>query len=113
MSAKRFLNVDYSGTATRINVAGMEDLSEVQDAIKSKYGPAMNHIGAPQIELYDDKHDTLITDIPDDYFKKPRNGGLCLVVKVKLPSPPPSREPSSAELEGTSTTDASLNTEPV
>ncbi|KAI8904022.1 hypothetical protein EDD86DRAFT_179664, partial [Gorgonomyces haynaldii] len=49
---KRFLNVEYAGIRTRINVTQFEDLSEVQDAIKAKYGPGMADVGAPQLQLY-------------------------------------------------------------
>ncbi|KAI8904002.1 hypothetical protein EDD86DRAFT_90293 [Gorgonomyces haynaldii] len=35
---KRFLNVEYAGTRTRINVTDFERLGQVQDAIKAKCG---------------------------------------------------------------------------
>ncbi|KAK5664489.1 squalene synthetase-like protein [Batrachochytrium dendrobatidis] len=49
---KRFLNVEYNTISTEIDVTDFEDLSEVQDAIKSEYGPAMADIDAPQLQLY-------------------------------------------------------------
>ncbi|KAI8905907.1 hypothetical protein EDD86DRAFT_181705, partial [Gorgonomyces haynaldii] len=47
---KRFLNVEYAGTRTEIDVTGFEDLSEVQDAIK---GALSIDVGYGLIQLYD------------------------------------------------------------
>ncbi|KAI8896686.1 hypothetical protein BC833DRAFT_519340, partial [Globomyces pollinis-pini] len=49
---KRFLNVEYYGTRTDINVTDMEDLSEVNTTIKAYFG---EDIPAPasRIQLYD------------------------------------------------------------
>ncbi|KAJ8329456.1 hypothetical protein O5D80_002378 [Batrachochytrium dendrobatidis] len=49
---KRYLNVQYGTLITEIDVTDFEDLSDVQDAIKAKYGPAMADIDAPQLQLY-------------------------------------------------------------
>ncbi|KAK5665313.1 hypothetical protein QVD99_008145 [Batrachochytrium dendrobatidis] len=49
---KRFLNVEYDTLTAEIDVTDFEDLSDVQDAIKSEYGPAMADIDAPQLQLY-------------------------------------------------------------
>ncbi|EGF77150.1 hypothetical protein BATDEDRAFT_92027 [Batrachochytrium dendrobatidis JAM81] len=51
---KRFLNVEYDTLTAEIDVTDFEDLSGVQDAIKSEYGPAMADIDAPQLQLYTD-----------------------------------------------------------
>ena len=61
--SKRFLNVEYSGIRTRINVTGFEDLSQVQDAIKAKFDPVMADIGAAQIQLFDKEKGQLIADL--------------------------------------------------
>ncbi|KAI8903354.1 hypothetical protein EDD86DRAFT_179977, partial [Gorgonomyces haynaldii] len=50
---KLFLNIEYAGIRTRINVTQFEDLSEVQDAIKAKLAHALAHVDAPQLQLYD------------------------------------------------------------
>jgi hypothetical protein len=50
---KRYLNVEYSGARTRINVTDMEDLSEVRRATKTDYGPVMADVGASQLQFYD------------------------------------------------------------
>ncbi|KAI8904021.1 hypothetical protein EDD86DRAFT_249911 [Gorgonomyces haynaldii] len=68
---KRFLNVEYAGIRTRINVTQFEDLSEVQDAIKAKCG---------------EDHIQDLEDVPEDYFQEE---GPCLVIRT---SPPPSRQ---------------------
>ena len=89
---KRFLNVQYSGISTRIDVTDFEDLSQVQDAIKAKYGEDVPGPAA-RIQLHD-QQDQLITDlddIPEDYYKKPKDGGLSLTIRT---SPPPSRQPT-------------------
>jgi hypothetical protein len=94
---KRFLNVNYKGTKTRINVAEMDDLSEVQDAIKARLSNTLSHVDAPQIQLYDNEHNHINTwadfnSLPADYFTE---GGSCVDVHT---TPPPSRQPSGAEL---------------
>ncbi|EGF78076.1 hypothetical protein BATDEDRAFT_26764 [Batrachochytrium dendrobatidis JAM81] len=73
---KRFLNVEYNTISTEIDVTDFEDLSDVQDAIKSEYGPAVADIDAPQLQLY-------------------TNNGSCAVIGCL---PPPSRQPTQADL---------------
>ncbi|KAI8891578.1 hypothetical protein BC833DRAFT_662959, partial [Globomyces pollinis-pini] len=77
--SKRFLNVEYSGIRTEINVTDMEDLSEVQVAVK---GALSVDVGFGLIQLYDKQghHITDLDDIPKEYFIKSKNGGLFLVV---------------------------------
>ncbi|EGF76734.1 hypothetical protein BATDEDRAFT_28175 [Batrachochytrium dendrobatidis JAM81] len=70
---KRFLNVEYGTISTEIDVTDFEDLSDVQDAIKSEYDPAMADIDAPQLQLY-----------------------------TNSVSPPPSRQPTQTDLGPTS-----------
>ncbi|EGF80873.1 hypothetical protein BATDEDRAFT_88269 [Batrachochytrium dendrobatidis JAM81] len=47
-----FLNVQYGTLTAEINVTDFEDLSDVHDAIKSEYDPAMADIDAHQLQLY-------------------------------------------------------------
>ena len=94
---KRYLNVEYSGTGTRINVTDMEDLSDVQDAIKTKFFNALAEVDAPQLQLYDqqDQHINkwaFFISLPQEYFDE---GGISLVIRTK---PPPFRESSTNEL---------------
>ena len=98
---KRFLNIEYSGIKARINVTDMEDLSEVQDVIKAKYGPAMADVGAAQLQLYTTNKDQLITVLDDitpektpKYYQKLTQGGSCVVIGT---SPPPSRQPTQVQ----------------
>jgi hypothetical protein len=75
----------------------MEDLSEVQDAIKAKYGEAIP-VAAALIQLYTNSNkDQLITDLDDItpentplYYQKLTQGGSCVVIGT---SPPPSGQP--------------------
>ncbi|OAJ36810.1 hypothetical protein, variant 4 [Batrachochytrium dendrobatidis JEL423] len=103
--SKRYLNVEYAGTRTRIDITDFEDLSDAQDAIKAKYGPAMADIGAPQLQLYD-QQGQLIADLDDiaientpQYYKKRTRGGSCVVIGV-LPLPP--RQPTQTDLDSAS-----------
>ncbi|KAJ3308464.1 hypothetical protein HDV04_001221, partial [Boothiomyces sp. JEL0838] len=83
--AKQFLNVQYNGVNARINVTEMEDLSEVQDAIKKKYG---EDISAPpsRIQLFQplDNQEMhinkwkLFNTLPQGYFEE---DGLSLVIR--------------------------------
>ena len=93
---KRFLNVEYSGNKTRIDVTDFEDLSEVQIAVNSFFGEDIPG-PASRIQLYD-QQDQLITDldyIPKDYYKKLKDGGISLVIRTL---PPPTRKSSMNEL---------------
>ena len=85
---KRFLNVEYSVYKTRINVTDMEDLSEVRRAIKDEYGPVLADVGAAQLQLYDQQgqHIKDLDDIPEEYYKKAKDGGLSLVVHTLQPN---------------------------
>jgi len=91
---KRFLNVEYSGTRTRIDITDFDDLSEVQDALKVKLHHALSKVDAPQLQFYDqqDQQITDLDDIPEDYYKKLRDGGLVISIHI---SPPPIREPKA------------------
>ncbi len=99
MATKRFLNVQYGGQPERIKVADMEDLSEVRGEVKEKYGLTR---GSAYIQLWKKTatENTLIEDldeIPDEYYVKPKNGGLSLTI-VLLPSPTPSCQASEISL---------------
>jgi len=101
---KRFLNVEYAGTKTRINITGAERLGEVRRAIKAEFANGLAHVDAPQLQLFDqeNKQITDLDDIPRDYFLKARAGGLFLVVHGPLgqePSPVESARPSTPEEE--------------
>jgi len=94
---KRFLNVEYSGTRTRINVTDFEDLSEVQDAVKVKMPNALSRFDSPHLQLFDQQGQqintwALFNSLPQEYFVE---GGLSLTIRT---SPPPSREISKNEL---------------
>ena len=99
---KRFLNVEYSGIRTEIDITDMEDLSEVQDAIKAKLGEAIP-VAAALIQLYTNSNrDQLIEDLDDitpektpQYYQKRTKGGSCVVIGT---SPPPSRQPTQVQL---------------
>jgi hypothetical protein len=96
---KKFLNVNYKGTKTRINVADMEDLSEVQDAIKAKYGDSIS-LGAAFIQLYDNQNNLItvwaaFNALTTDYFSE---RGSCVDVHT---TPSPSRQPSGSDLGDT------------
>ena len=85
---KRFLNVEYAGIKTRINVTDMEDLSELQDAILEDYGSVMKGFGAAQLQLYKDSDKKeLIEDIDDitfektpHFYRKLTEGGSCVFI---------------------------------
>ena len=79
---KRFLNVEYSGTKTEVDITEAERLGEVQDAVKAKYGPAMAQVGAAQLLFYDQQNQhiskwALLKSLPQEYFDEE---GLFLVV---------------------------------
>ena len=84
---KRFLNVVYEQTSARINVTDMEDLSEVQEAVEIRYVKTFPEIDAIRIQFYDkEKKIDDLDNIPAEYYKKRKEGGLELVIKL-LPSP--------------------------
>jgi hypothetical protein len=84
---RKFLNVQFEKFA-RIEVTDLEELSQVRKSILAEFGPLLGQIGPAQIELYD-KEDNLITEleeIHDDYFKKKKENGLWLRIKIDKPS---------------------------
>ena len=94
---KRFLNVEYSGIRTEIDITDMEDLSEVKNAIKAKFRQAIP-VAAALIQLYTTNRDQLINtwalfnSLPQEYFDE---GGSCVVIGT---SSPPSRQPTQVQL---------------
>jgi hypothetical protein len=91
---KRFLNVEYSGNKTEVDITEAERLGEVQIAVKEAFSI---DVGFGLIQLYD-QQDQLITDlenIPKDYYKKLKDDGLSLVIRTL---PPPPRKSRSNEL---------------
>ncbi|KAI8896417.1 hypothetical protein BC833DRAFT_597501 [Globomyces pollinis-pini] len=102
MTSKRFLNVQYGLKPTRVNTTEMEDISEVVTAIKTYFGDDIQGPAA-RIQLWkkNDTENILIEDlddIPNEYYLKPKNGGLSLAI-VLLPSPTPSHQASEISLE--------------
>jgi hypothetical protein len=91
---KRFLDVEYSGTRTRIDVTESERLGQIQDAVKEAFAI---DVAYAYIQLYDQQNQQItdLDDIPEDYYKKLKDGGLSLVVRT---SQPPTRESSTDEL---------------
>ena len=85
---KRFLNVEYSGIKTDIDVTDAERISQVQDAVKVSFGPVMADVGAAQIQLQDQKGQQItdLEEIQEEYYKKLKNGGLFLAIRT-LPLP--------------------------
>jgi hypothetical protein len=83
---KRFLNVKYENYAESINVTDMENLSEVKDAIKLKWANNLAKVDSPSIQLWKGSApEDIIEDLDDiaiEYFKKKRDGGLYLTVKL-------------------------------
>ena len=70
---KRFLNVEYSGIRTEIDVTEAERIGQVQVAIKAMYGPALADVGAAQLQLYDQQGQhiktwALFNSLSQDYF---------------------------------------------
>ncbi|KAJ3252840.1 hypothetical protein HK103_001134 [Boothiomyces macroporosus] len=84
--AKRFLNVRYNGVNARINVTEMDDISDVQDAIKATFGNTFEKIDAPYLQLFQplengEKEILDLEEIPEDYYRKVKEGGLSLVIR--------------------------------
>ena len=81
---RRFLNVEFSGTLTRIDVTTFEDLSEIRRAIKIEYGneipvsPALIQIFNQQGQHI--KSWALLKSLPEEYYAE---DGYCLVIKTK------------------------------
>ncbi|KAJ2992254.1 hypothetical protein HDV02_003185 [Globomyces sp. JEL0801] len=76
---KRFLNVEYNRTGTKIDVTTSERLGEVQVAVKEAFSI---DVGLGLIQLYDKQgqHITDLGDISEEYYMKSKNGGLFLVL---------------------------------
>jgi hypothetical protein len=105
---KKFLNVVHGGISTRIRTDGIERIGELQDLIKADFGDDIP-ASAARIQLYKPypdaidsnnndedgaKSNALVTDledIPEEYFKKIKDGGLALEIRT---SPPPSKQSS-------------------
>ncbi|KAJ3369692.1 hypothetical protein HDU84_001521, partial [Entophlyctis sp. JEL0112] len=89
-----FVNVSCGEVTSRINVTDLEDLSELQNAVKGMYAMQLAAVDAPLIQL--SAGGTRITDlcdIPPKYFEK---HGPCLVIRK---TPPPSTDASSVDLD--------------
>ena len=86
---KRFLNIIYAGRKTEIEVTGFERLTEVQDKIKEKFANSLAHVDAADIQLCNHQGDLIddLDDIGEEYYRKVKQGGACLVVST-LPAPP-------------------------
>jgi hypothetical protein len=80
---KRFLNVLYGGVHARIDTKDMEDLSQVQKEVKSFYGDNIPG-AASQIQFYNKENIPIddLNDIPVEYYKKRKEGGLELVIRL-------------------------------
>lgn len=65
-----------------------EDLSEVQDALKLKYGEDIR-APASRIQLYDQQGQQItdLDDIPEEYYKKLKNGGIFRTIRTSTPPP--------------------------
>ena len=83
---RRFLNVEYGLVTTRIKILDLEDLSEIQDAIKVEFGSELDAPPA-RIQLHADGE--LIAswkdfmDLPLGYFIE---GKLFVIVQVSSES---------------------------
>jgi hypothetical protein len=78
----------------------MEDISEVITAIANYYKDSISSPERIQLWKKTATENTLIEDlddIPDEYYLKPKSGGLSLTI-VLLPSPNPSRQASEISL---------------
>ncbi|KAJ3229896.1 hypothetical protein HDU81_004942 [Chytriomyces hyalinus] len=82
MANDRYLNVKCKGhPITEVNVTGISRLGGIKQAIKEAFSLQVGH---GLIQLYDN-YSTLITDlqdIPDDYYKAIRDGGLALSIQT-------------------------------
>ena len=108
---KRFLNIEYSGTKTEVDITEAERLGEVQVAVKEAFSI---DAGFGLIQLYDQQgqHITDLDDIPEDYCKKVKDGGLFLVVNgPKQESLSGSRPPKRARSASSVASRASNGTE--
>ena len=103
---KRFLNLEFNRTPARINIVQngvpMDDISEVQDIIKEKYGLT---VGSAYLQIWNENvtpHTQLrvfnhIKTLPEQYFwDESQPGFLCL--SVQLDSTP--IQSTNSELRG-------------
>ncbi|KAI8892808.1 hypothetical protein BC833DRAFT_625470, partial [Globomyces pollinis-pini] len=82
MTTKRFLNVQFGGIKTEIDIRGVERLREVRDKVKEQYGLTQ---GSACIQLWMETTtgNTAIEDldeIPESYYLKAKKGGLFLTI---------------------------------
>ena len=70
---RRFLNVKLGDKATEIDLKDIEDLSEVQDAIKAKFSDTLTTTDTARIYLELDNSEEIedLDDIPSEYFLDP------------------------------------------
>ena len=85
---KRFLNINYNNTETRINITDMVDLSELRRAVKEEFPNSLSAVDAPCIQLCNQQGAAIekwasIESLDDDYFKE---SGSCLVVSTLEPA---------------------------
>jgi hypothetical protein len=85
-SKKRLLNVQYLDLKTSINVIDMEDLSEVQDAVKAKFTRSLAHVDAPliQLALDDGTPAKTFAAIPGEYFLNPELDDHAKYLKIVI-----------------------------
>jgi hypothetical protein len=96
MPKKRFLNDEFYDRQTRVNVTGMEDISEVQE----KVAKACITAGYAYIQLYDKERKFIKTwseckKLPDEYFQEETGFSITVVLR---PSPNSSKETSKTDL---------------
>jgi hypothetical protein len=100
MAPKRFLNVLYEKQPARIDTKDMEDISQVQEKVLLAFKEIT--VGYARVQLWqktatENTRIEDLDDIPDEYYLKPKNGGLSLTI-VLLTSPTPSRQASEISL---------------
>jgi hypothetical protein len=93
---RRFLNVVYDGVHARINVTDM-DLSQVQEKFKIAFENIT--VGYSKIQFYDQANKQIddLNEIPDEYYKKRKEEGLELVIRL-IPSLASSRQSTNPKL---------------
>jgi hypothetical protein len=106
---KKYINVRFGLLTTSIRTDEIDDISELQDLIKEKYG---NFISAPPaaIQLYKSYPEERIARmadfraLPNDFFVE--DGGLALEIRT---SPPPTRQSSWKNIIPFPTQEGTLN----
>ena len=89
--SKRFLNIEYCGIKTAIDVTDIERLNQVQNAIKAEFCVSLAQVTAPQLQLYKNTSTdhvistcALLNSLPEEYFSE---GGSSVIVRIlALPS---------------------------